>query len=44
MEQSVNPASQHEILERIFNNIHLCVVYLDRDFNFLRVNKAYADT
>ncbi len=32
-----------ELLERIFSNIHLCVVYLDTGFRFLRVNKAYAD-
>jgi len=32
-----------EILEAIFANIHLSVAYLDRGFNFIRVNKAYAD-
>ncbi|MBI5577392.1 MAG: PAS domain S-box protein [Deltaproteobacteria bacterium] len=31
------------LLENIFSNIHLCVVYLDPEFNFIRVNKAYAD-
>jgi len=31
-------------LERIFSNIHLCVVHLDSEFHFLRVNKAYADS
>ncbi|MBI3479825.1 MAG: PAS domain S-box protein [Nitrosomonadales bacterium] len=30
------------ILERIFNSTYFCVVYLDRDFNFIRVNRAYA--
>jgi len=32
-----------EILEAVFTNIHFLVAYLDRDFNFIRVNKAYAD-
>jgi len=35
----------HEIsalLERIFDTTHFSIVYLDRDFNFVRVNKAYA--
>ncbi|MBI5343008.1 MAG: PAS domain S-box protein [Deltaproteobacteria bacterium] len=31
-------------LEKIFSNIHLCVVHLDSEFRFLRVNKAYADS
>lgn len=32
-----------EILERIFNSTHFSIVYLDKNFNFIRVNKAYAD-
>jgi PAS domain S-box-containing protein len=28
--------------ERIFSTIHLGIVYLDRDFNFIRVNRNYA--
>jgi len=32
----------NEILERIFDSTHFCVVYLDREFNFIRVNQAYA--
>src|SRR5690242_20583435 len=31
-----------EILERIFDSTQVCVVYLDREFNFIRVNRAYA--
>ena len=31
------------LLERIFDNTHMSIVYLDRDFNFVRVNRAYAD-
>jgi len=33
----------YELLDRIFDTTHFCLVYLDRDFNFLRVNKAYGD-
>ena len=32
----------NEILERIFDSTQFCVVYLDREFNFIRVNQAYA--
>jgi diguanylate cyclase (GGDEF)-like protein/PAS domain S-box-containing protein len=32
----------NEILERIFDSTNFSVVYLDRDFNFIRVNRAYA--
>jgi diguanylate cyclase (GGDEF)-like protein/PAS domain S-box-containing protein len=30
------------LLERIFDNTHVLIAYLDRDFNFIRVNRAYA--
>jgi len=33
----------YELLDRIFATTHFCLVYLDRNFNFVRVNKAYAD-
>lgn len=33
----------NEILERIFSTTHFCIVYLDNKFNFIRVNRAYAD-
>lgn len=33
----------YELLDRIFATTHFCIVYLDRDLNFVRVNKAYAD-
>jgi PAS domain S-box-containing protein len=32
-----------ELLERIFSTTHMLVVYLDRDLNFIRVNRAYAE-
>ncbi len=31
-----------ELLERIFDNVHMLIAYLDTDFNFIRVNQAYA--
>jgi len=33
----------NEILEKILSATHFCVVYLDAQFNFIRVNKSYAD-
>ncbi len=33
----------NELLERVFADVHLLVAYLDRDFNFIRVNRAYAE-
>ena len=35
--------ASYELLDRIFATTHFCLVYLDRDLNFVRVNKAYAD-
>ncbi len=31
-----------ELLEKVFSSIHVLVAYMDRDFNFLKVNEAYA--
>ena len=31
-----------ELLERIFSTTHFSMVYLDKEFNFIRVNTAYA--
>ncbi|MBI4292936.1 MAG: PAS domain-containing protein [Betaproteobacteria bacterium] len=33
-----------ERLERIFETTHFGIAYLDRDFNFIRANRAYAET
>ncbi len=30
------------LLEKIFANTHFCIAYLDKSFNFIRVNEAYA--
>jgi len=32
-----------EILNKIFDNTHIQIAYLDRDFNFVRINRAYAE-
>jgi PAS domain S-box-containing protein len=32
------------LLQRVFDSIDLLIAYLDRDFNFLRVNRAYAES
>jgi two-component system sensor kinase FixL len=32
----------HEVLEGIFSNIHYLIAYMDRTFNFIKVNDAYA--
>ena len=32
----------HQLLETVFDNTHLMFAYLDPQFNFLRVNRAYA--
>lgn len=33
----------NELLENMFSNIHMLIAYLDRDFNFIRVNRRYAE-
>jgi len=32
----------YELLETIFTNTHLMLAYMDREFNIIRVNRAYA--
>jgi PAS domain S-box-containing protein len=32
----------NEVFEKILSTTHMAVAYLDRDFNFIRVNRAYA--
>lgn len=32
----------NELLNRVFESIHVMLAYMDRDFNFLLVNRAYA--
>jgi PAS domain S-box-containing protein len=33
----------HELLESAFSNIHVMVAHLDKNFDFIRVNKTYAE-
>lgn len=33
----------NEVVEKIFAMTTTCIAYMDRDFNFIRVNKMYAD-
>jgi PAS domain S-box-containing protein len=33
---------RNELLESVFSNVHFLVAYMDTNFNFLRVNRAYA--
>lgn len=40
VEQSLSKAN--ELLETMFSSVDLCVAYLDRYFNFIRVNRAFA--
>jgi len=32
-----------ELLERVFSNIHVMIAYMDPEFNFIRVNRLYAE-
>jgi PAS domain S-box-containing protein len=34
----------HQLLETIYDHTHMMVAYLDPQFNFVRVNRAYAQT
>jgi PAS domain S-box-containing protein len=42
-ERTVELSRTNELLERMFSSIHVLVAYMDRDFNFIKVNKTYAD-
>ncbi|MCX6220793.1 MAG: PAS domain S-box protein [Bacteroidia bacterium] len=33
----------YELLEKVFNNTHILMAYLDTKFNFIKVNNAYAE-
>jgi len=36
-------AKTYELLERVFSSINIMIAYMDKDFNFIRVNRAYAE-
>ena len=42
-ETSEKLKESYELLERIFDNTHVMLAYLDPQFNFIRVNQAYAE-
>ncbi len=41
MEEALRESN--ELLEAVFSSMHLMIAYMDRDFNFIRVNRAYAE-
>ncbi|MGZ7120107.1 MAG: PAS domain-containing protein, partial [Methanobacterium sp.] len=42
--KTINDKIKNEkMLETIFNNTHFLVAYMDEDFNFIWVNREYAD-
>ncbi|MBI5055751.1 MAG: PAS domain-containing protein [Nitrospirae bacterium] len=36
--------SANELLENVFSNVYVLIAYMDKDFNFIRVNKKYAES
>ncbi len=41
--RTIELARANELLEKVFSSIDLAIAYMDRDFNFIRVNRAYAE-
>lgn len=39
-----NLRQNYQLLENVFSNIHLQIAYMDRDFNYIRVNRLYAES
>ena len=33
----------NQLLEAVFDTVHVCIAYLDRDMNFIHVNRPYAE-
>jgi len=42
-ERTAELARASELLERVFSSVDISLAYMDRDFNFIRVNRAYAE-
>lgn len=38
----MNALPEQELLEKLFENLHMPVAYMDKEFNFVKVNLAYA--
>ena len=34
----------NELMENVFSNVHVLIAYMDTDFNFIRVNRKYAES
>jgi PAS domain S-box-containing protein len=43
VENSQAGRETEDLLERVFSSIHLHVAFMDRNFNFIRVNQKYAE-
>ncbi|MFO7604635.1 MAG: diguanylate cyclase [Gammaproteobacteria bacterium] len=43
LESQANLRRANDLFEAAFDSTHVMYAYLDRDFNFMRVNKAYAE-
>lgn len=44
VERTRELAETYELFERVFSMLHMAIAYLDRDFNFIRVNRRYAES
>jgi len=44
IERTRTLAETYELFERVFSMLHVAIAYLDRDFNFIRVNRRYAES
>jgi len=42
-ERTAELQSLNALLERIFSTTHILIAYMDTEFNFIRVNRAYAE-
>ena len=42
-ERTLELGKSNELLEQMFSTTRLLIAYLDKDFNFIRVNRAYAE-
>ncbi|MGE0482998.1 MAG: PAS domain S-box protein [Gammaproteobacteria bacterium] len=42
-EKSLLLSTSNQMLEAVFDSTPLCIAYLDRELNFVKVNQAYAD-
>jgi PAS domain S-box-containing protein len=42
-ERTAELAKANELLEKVFSSVDTMIAYMDKDFNFIRVNRAYAE-